>query len=153
MSQSQTPLIYNVIPLFDIITRALDDHISNDTLPSAIRMAARRGHAMLNKYYGLTDASIIYRIAMCMCVLDLVLRHNSYTFLPTVLHPRYKSSYFHKAGWPRSWITTAEDLLRAEWDANYKPQAAEPGVASVVCDRIFTPLRPLTQFTATTVSQ
>ena len=153
MSQSQIPLVHNVIPLFDIITRALDDHIINDTLPSAIRMAAWRGRAMLNKYYGLTDDSIIYRIAMCMCVLDLVLWRNSYTFLPTVLHPRYKSSYFHKAGWPRSWITTAEDLLCAEWDANYKPQAAKAGVASIVRDCILTPLQPLMQHTATAVSQ
>jgi hypothetical protein len=60
MLQSQTLIIYNVIPPFDIITCALDDHISNDTLPSAIRMATWQGHAMLNKYYGLTDASIIY---------------------------------------------------------------------------------------------
>jgi hypothetical protein len=69
MSQSRTPPVHNVIPLFDIITHALDDNISDTTLPSAIRMAAWRGRAMLNKYYGLTDDSIIYQIAMCMCIL------------------------------------------------------------------------------------
>ena len=66
MSQSRTPLVHTVIPIFDIITRALDDHISDGTLPSAVRMAAWWGRAMLNKYYGLTDKSIIYRVAMCM---------------------------------------------------------------------------------------
>jgi hypothetical protein len=28
-------------------------------------MAAVRGRVMLNKYYGLTDDSVMYRIAMC----------------------------------------------------------------------------------------
>jgi hypothetical protein len=31
-----------------------------------VRAAARRGRAMMNKYYGLTDDSIMYRVAMCM---------------------------------------------------------------------------------------
>jgi hypothetical protein len=30
-------------------------------------------------------------------------------------------SYFHKAGWPRKWISTAEDALCKEWVLNYKP--------------------------------
>jgi hypothetical protein len=40
----------------------------NATLPPAVRMAATRGRAMLNKYYGLTDDSMVYRIAMCMFI-------------------------------------------------------------------------------------
>ena len=42
-----------------------------------------------------------------------------------MLHLWYKSSYFHKAGWPREWITTAEDLLRNEWNVNYKPKTIQ----------------------------
>ena len=38
-----------------------------------------------------------------------------------MLHPQYKTSYFHKAGWPCEWITTAEALLHEEWSSNYKP--------------------------------
>ena len=86
---------------------------------------------MLNKYYGLTDESIIYRIAMCMWLSNIALTKLIY-ILPTVLHPRYKSSYFHKAGWPHSWITTAEDLLCTEWSTDYKPRAADLEVASIV---------------------
>jgi hypothetical protein len=37
-----------------------------------------------------------------------------------VLHPRYKSTYFHKAKWPREWITTAEELFREQWETYYK---------------------------------
>jgi hypothetical protein len=38
-----------------------------------------------------------------------------------VLHPQYKSLYFHKVGWPQSWITVAEQCLCDEWELNYKP--------------------------------
>ena len=72
MSQSRIPLIHTVIPIFDIITRALDDHISDDSLPSAVRMAAWQGRAMLDKYHGLTDESIVYRIAMCTWLSNIV---------------------------------------------------------------------------------
>jgi hypothetical protein len=65
ISQSKTPLVHEVIPIFDIITRALDDHLADVTLPPAVRMAAAWGCTMLNKYYGLTDNSIVYRITMC----------------------------------------------------------------------------------------
>ena len=40
MSQSKTPLIHEVIPLFDIITRALDEYKGDLTLPPVIRIAA-----------------------------------------------------------------------------------------------------------------
>jgi hypothetical protein len=54
-----------VIPIFNIISRVLNEHVDDVTLPAAVRMAAARGRTMLNKYYGLTDDSVIYRIAMC----------------------------------------------------------------------------------------
>jgi len=65
MSQSRTPLLHEVIPLFDIITGHLDKFADNTDNFPAVRAAARRGRAMMNKYYGLTDDSIMYRIAMC----------------------------------------------------------------------------------------
>jgi hypothetical protein len=65
MSQSQTPLIHEVIPIFDIITHHLDKFVDNSDNFLAVRSAAQRGHAMMNKYYSLTDESIMYRIAMC----------------------------------------------------------------------------------------
>jgi hypothetical protein len=60
--QSKTPLVHEVIPIFDALTQVLDEHIANTkaTLPPAIRVAAAQGRAMLDKYYGLTDSSIIY---------------------------------------------------------------------------------------------
>lgn len=64
ISKSTTPLVHDVIQIFDIITQALDEYVADPSLPAAIRLAAARGRTMLNKYYGLTDDSIIYRIAM-----------------------------------------------------------------------------------------
>lgn len=130
MSQSKTPLLHQVIPVFDIITRALDDHYSDPTLPPAVRAAAIRGRTMLDKYYGLTDDSIVYRVAMCKSNIPIYCHEAHVNKL--VLHPRYKSSYFHKAAWPREWITTAEKILRAEWDTNYKPKTIEADDPSLV---------------------
>jgi len=64
ISQNKTPLVHQVNPIFDIITSALDDCIDNGDLVPAVRHAALRGMLMLNKYYALTDDSIVYRIAM-----------------------------------------------------------------------------------------
>ena len=76
MSQSGAPLVHQVIPLFDGITRALDNHAQDMTNAPAVRMAAVRGRKMLDKYYGLTDDSIVYRLAMC----------KSYCLIHTVLY-------------------------------------------------------------------
>jgi hypothetical protein len=86
---------------------------------------------MLNKYYGLSDDSIMYRIAMRKLFVYIYL----YTILKSllvVLHPKYKSAYFIKAGWPAAWIKTAEDLLRAQWRDHYKPSSTGSNVRSLV---------------------
>jgi len=40
MSQSKTPLVHEVIPIFDIIAQALDDYVDDATLPPTVHMAA-----------------------------------------------------------------------------------------------------------------
>ena len=54
-----------MIPLFDIITRKLDGFVDDPTLHPCVHVAAARGRTMLNKYYGLSDDSIMYQVAMC----------------------------------------------------------------------------------------
>lgn len=39
-----------------------------------------------------------------------------------MLHPKYKLKYFADAGWETDWIETARQLLRNEWEAQYKPK-------------------------------
>ena len=64
ISKSKIPLIHQVIPIFDIITTALEDNINKHMLPPVVRHAALQGYLMLNKYYSLTDESVVYQIAM-----------------------------------------------------------------------------------------
>ena len=54
-----------MIPIFDVITVALEDHIDNSAL-SLVHHAALQGYLMLNKYYSLTDDLVVYRVAMSM---------------------------------------------------------------------------------------
>jgi hypothetical protein len=123
MSQSSVALEYQVTPLFDGITYALDDHAKDPKNKPAVHMAAVQGRIMLDKYYGLMDDSVVYQIAMCRsCQLSLSCCQLTQLL---VLHPCYKSSYFQKAGWPRDWVHTAEDLLHQEYDKNYKLEASE----------------------------
>jgi hypothetical protein len=65
MSQSKTLFIHEVILIFNIINWTLDEHVDDMTLPAAVCMAAAHRRTMLNKYYGLTDDSVIYQIVMC----------------------------------------------------------------------------------------
>jgi len=143
MLQSSTPLIHQVIPLFDGITRALDDYAGNVDYAPAVCMAAVRGRTMLNKYYGLTDDSVVYRIAMCMSHITISCSMLFSLVDYLVLHPRYKSTYFQKAGWPREWIRTAEDILRKEWETNYKPSMSDSVQEAVVCFDLFQLVSPL----------
>jgi len=65
ISVNKTPLLHDVILLFDIITCKLDAFVDDETLHPAVHTAAARGCTMMNKYYGLSDDSVMYCIAMC----------------------------------------------------------------------------------------
>ncbi|KAF8592424.1 hypothetical protein K439DRAFT_1317722, partial [Ramaria rubella] len=90
-----------VIPIIDVLTVSLDKYASDKSTFPAMRSAAAKGREILNKYYSLTDDSIVYRISM-------------------ILHPRYKTLYFQCQKCPDSWIDTATKLLREQWDRHYK---------------------------------
>jgi hypothetical protein len=66
ISESNMPLLHEVIPYFDVLSGVLDEFIDDEDLPRIARHAALRGMLMLNKYYALTDDSIVYRLAMSM---------------------------------------------------------------------------------------
>jgi hypothetical protein len=104
--------------------------VDDAKLHPCVRVAAARGRAMLNKYYGLSDDSNMYRIAMhkLLIIFTLQLRPQ---LIFSVLHPKYRSAYFMKAGWPLDWIKTAEDLLRSQWRDYYRPSSIETNVVPV----------------------
>jgi hypothetical protein len=66
VSKNVIPCIHHVIPLMDGLFNTLDDHASDRKKHPAICMAAKRGLTVLKKYYGKTDESSIFRIAMSM---------------------------------------------------------------------------------------
>ncbi|KAF8576549.1 hypothetical protein K439DRAFT_1366877 [Ramaria rubella] len=103
MSTSKIPHIYEVIPIIDVLTAVLDKYASNQTLFPAVHSAAAKGHKILNKYYSLTDESIVYRIAMILIFLS-----------QSSNHPHYKTLYFQQQKWPDSWVDTVIKLVQED---------------------------------------
>jgi hypothetical protein len=64
ISQNKVPLIHDVIPIFDILTNTLDRFVDDETCAPVVCAAALCGLSVLNKYYTLTDDSVVHRIAM-----------------------------------------------------------------------------------------
>jgi hypothetical protein len=127
MSQSKVPLLHEVIPLIDTITRALEKAITNRDLFPAVRASAAKGLAVLNKYYSKTDESIMYRCAMSKSFSVTIFSSILIIFPLQVLHPRYKLSYFREAKWPSDWIDTAVSIVREQWEEHYKPGIVSEG--------------------------
>ncbi|KAL1940908.1 hypothetical protein VTO73DRAFT_7544 [Trametes versicolor] len=105
ISKSGHALVHEVIPYIDLLTDHVDDVDKDTQLAPAVRAAAKRGRAILDKYYSYTDDSVIYRIAM-------------------ILNPRYKREYFHLREWPTEWVNEAVKIARDEWQTYYKPKPA-----------------------------
>lgn len=68
MSKTNTPLLHEVIPVIDVLTKGLTKAIADDAVAQPVRVAAARGYQVINKYYSLTDESIMYRSAMSKCL-------------------------------------------------------------------------------------
>ena len=69
MSQSSRPLLHDVIPLFDILEHMLEKKSNDISLKAPVHAAAAQGMAVLRKYYGKTDDSILYRCADRTCAI------------------------------------------------------------------------------------
>ena len=119
LSKKRVPLLYEVIPVIDILNEKLEDVAENTSLLPSVRAGAMKGLAILNKYYLKTDESIMYRIAMSKLPFDssfLCIFH----IVRLVLNPKYKLKYFESKNWPQSWIDAALEVLRDQWKMNYK---------------------------------
>jgi len=60
MSQKRIPLLYEVIPIIHILTEKLEEVVEDVDLMLVVKGGATRGLAVLHKYYGKTDDSIMY---------------------------------------------------------------------------------------------
>lgn len=124
MEQESVPLIYQVIPEIDKLTNALSAARDDESIHPAVRVGAWLGIRHLNKYYALSDDSIVYRLAM-------------------VLHPSFKLKYFREHKWQASWITQVQELLNEEWKlycpaeletASSQPNPKKNPYAHFMCD-------------------
>ncbi|THU83889.1 hypothetical protein K435DRAFT_688673, partial [Dendrothele bispora CBS 962.96] len=80
-SKSNSTLIADIPPIMDALTKKIFNIINDPITKPIIKAAAAKAYTILNKYYGKTDSSIMYRICM-------------------MLHPKYKLTYFEKEDWP-----------------------------------------------------
>ena len=64
MSKSGRPLLHEVIQMMDLLEGMLKDKAEDPTLDPVVRTAAAQGCDIINKYYGKTDESIMYRAAV-----------------------------------------------------------------------------------------
>ncbi|KNF04639.1 hypothetical protein PSTG_02126 [Puccinia striiformis f. sp. tritici PST-78] len=102
ISGSGSARLSNVVVFIDEITEHLSTAISGSEYPPALKNACRIGLKITNKYYSLTDASPLYRIAI-------------------VLHPSFRDEYFKLLKWEPKWIAKAIRLTREMWITFYKP--------------------------------
>ncbi|GBE82417.1 putative AC9 transposase [Sparassis crispa] len=103
-----------VISAIDIINENLTDKSLEEHYKPCIHAAVGLAKKTLNRYYNKTDQSNVYRIAM-------------------VLHPSHKLEYFKQAGWEPKWVTTAEEVVREEYERTYaqcKPNVDAPEVVA-----------------------
>jgi hypothetical protein len=99
-----------IIPAMDLLTDGLNPS-SKSAYNPGIMAALKLARKKMDCYYSLTDSSHVYRIAM-------------------VLHPGMKLDYFRQHKWEAEWIDQAEDLVRQEYQTNYKGKAAPQGTST-----------------------
>lgn len=118
LSQKKRPLLYQVIPVIDILTERLEDISRNSQYYSTIRAGAAKGLAILNKYYSKTDESIMYRCTMSTFWIHYECNHWSpLTSAPSKIQTIILSveEMAASVGWhsPRSLAWTLVDKLQA----------------------------------------
>ena len=64
ISQSETVLTHQVIPIIDILTDKLQAVVGNTRMHMSIWHGAQNAIAVLNKYYARMDDSVMYWAAM-----------------------------------------------------------------------------------------
>jgi hypothetical protein len=114
-----TPNLATVIPAMDHIDELLSTNSLDAKYEPSIRAALGIAKKTLNRYYDKTDSSEVYRIAMGECPFTNIYLSHLLHCSQQVLHPRHKLKYFERANWEPAWITTAEDIVRSEYNRTY----------------------------------
>ncbi|KAG2363135.1 hypothetical protein BDR07DRAFT_1283122, partial [Suillus spraguei] len=88
-SQSEVPLIYEVVPMLESLEHALDRVYNALTEPAVVHIAAKAALQVVGKYYALTDDNEVYRIAIGKC-LQVAVYHNIDSYIYSDV-PRQKN--------------------------------------------------------------
>ncbi len=64
ISQSRVPLLYEVIPMMDILTQELEKAVKNNLLMPCVYARVSHRLANIDKYYSKTDESIMWKTSM-----------------------------------------------------------------------------------------
>ncbi|KAF8999900.1 hypothetical protein BDZ89DRAFT_969228, partial [Hymenopellis radicata] len=74
ISTKARPMLHEVIPTMDALNKGLEAKLVEDGVPEIVRYAITKGLAVLDKYYVLTDDSLMWRLCMsaylilsCLC--------------------------------------------------------------------------------------
>ncbi|KIJ43404.1 hypothetical protein M422DRAFT_119269, partial [Sphaerobolus stellatus SS14] len=100
MSKKDVATIHQVIPIHDIIHTSLNKICEEEKLLKAIRITTSNGFEISDKYYSLTDDSIVYHVAM-------------------VMHPSYKLAYFKQQQWEKEWMDRVLEIVNGIWKNRY----------------------------------
>ncbi|KAF9018313.1 hypothetical protein BDZ89DRAFT_923745, partial [Hymenopellis radicata] len=112
MSTSRFPMLHAVIPAMDSLNKKLERAFNDNSRPAVIRKALQRGLIVLDKYYSLTDDSVMWKTAM-------------------LLHPSYRRHWFVQVKWEDAWTDQAIREARKIWVRHYKPLIKQPPTPSV----------------------
>ncbi|KAL1684500.1 hypothetical protein GGG16DRAFT_68183, partial [Schizophyllum commune] len=132
-SRDDCPTITSVIPTMDKIDELMGSTNPDTKRPlhATVKAAMRLAKAKINQYYGKTDLSRVYRIAMSTSLCSIVWGWSDKI---VVLHPGLKFEYFKAHEWEDDWISVARDLLVEEYKL-YEDRAKRGDIAEfdLVC--------------------
>ena len=106
----------------DKIDTILCDGANKRKYHQSIQIAAELARRTLNRYYQKTDLTDVSRVAMSESINVSTLVYSKLMYqlpLRLVLHPKYKTVYFQKHGWPDTWIDEAVTLAREIYLESY----------------------------------
>lgn len=141
MSTSRYPTLHEVIPAMDLLSDKLEEMILDEDLPASIRVGVQHGIIVLDKYYALTDDSIMWKTSMCMFFYFQLIHFSQNSI---VLHPKYRKQWFIRAQWNDTWVDTAVRAASKVWKRHYKTLVKEddlvPSRSSGLANNVFASL-------------
>ncbi|CUA70752.1 timeless [Rhizoctonia solani] len=108
MSRSAIPMLADVLVHYDSLNHEYCNMAKDKNLPHWGNLAANRARLKLDKYYNLSDSSLLFRLALG-------------------LHPSNRTTYPRKVGWKPNWIDELEEITINTWEEHYKPDGYENG--------------------------